>query len=87
MRRQLLARGAASDSKWLIDGSGPIAAVLEKELRTIPRSMPLLFAICAPLLTVLVISTVFRNGALGVDVRSSSRFRSAYATHYWVSRR
>jgi ABC-2 type transport system permease protein len=55
----------ANDSKWLIDGSGPIAAVLEKELRTVPRSMPLLFAIGAPLLTVLVISTVFRNGALG----------------------
>lgn len=55
----------ASDSKWLIDGSGPIAAVIEKELRTVPRSMPLLFAIGAPLLTVLVISTVFRNGAMG----------------------
>ena len=55
----------ASDSKWLIDGSGPIAAVVEKELRTVPRSMPLLFAIGAPLLTVLVISTVIRNGALG----------------------
>ncbi|MGA8087945.1 MAG: hypothetical protein WCA10_11590 [Terracidiphilus sp.] len=55
----------ASDSKWLIDGSGPIAAVIEKELRTVPRSMPLLFAIGAPLLTVLVISPVFRNGALG----------------------
>lgn len=55
----------ASDSKWLLDGSGPVAAVIEKELRTIPRSMPLLFAIGAPLLTVLVISTVFRNGAMG----------------------
>ncbi len=54
-----------SDSRWLLDGSGPIAAVMEKELRTIPRSMPLLFAIGAPLLTVLVISTMFRNGALG----------------------
>jgi ABC-2 type transport system permease protein len=54
-----------SDSKWLIDGSGPIAAVMEKELRTIPRSMPLLFAMGAPLLTVLVLSTVFRNGAMG----------------------
>ncbi len=54
-----------NDSKWLIDGSGPIAAVMEKELRTIPRSMPLLFAMGAPLLTVLVISTLFRNGALG----------------------
>lgn len=50
-----------SDSKWLLDGSGPIFAVMEKELRTIPRSMPLLFAIGAPLLTVLVISTVMRN--------------------------
>jgi len=54
-----------SDSKWLLDGSGPIAAVIEKELRTIPRSMPLLFAMGAPLLTVLVISTLFRNGAIG----------------------
>ena len=56
---------SANDSKWLIDGSGPIAAVIEKELRTVPRSMPLLFAIGAPLVTVLVISTVFRNGAMG----------------------
>lgn len=55
----------ADDSKWLIDGSGPVAAVIEKELRTVPRSMPLLFAIGAPLLTVLVISTLFRNGAMG----------------------
>lgn len=49
------------DSKWLIDGSGPIAAVIEKELRIIPRSMPLLFAMGAPLFTVLVISTVLKN--------------------------
>ena len=54
-----------SDSKWLLDGSGPMAAVIEKELRTIPRSMPLLFAMGAPLLTVLVISTLFKNGAMG----------------------
>ena len=55
----------ANDTKWLIDGSGPVAAVMEKELRTIPRSMPLLFAIGAPLLTVLVISTVLRNSTTG----------------------
>ncbi|MGZ7074234.1 MAG: hypothetical protein ACXVKL_17480, partial [Candidatus Angelobacter sp.] len=54
-----------NDTKWLLDGSGPIAAVIEKELRTIPRSMPLLFAMGAPLLTVLVISTLFKNGAMG----------------------
>jgi ABC-2 type transport system permease protein len=49
------------DSKWLLDGSGPIAAVIEKELRIVPRSMPLLFAMGAPLLTVLVISSVLKN--------------------------
>jgi ABC-2 type transport system permease protein len=48
---------------WLIDGSGPIAAVMEKELRTVPRSMPLLFAMGGPLLTVLVIGSLLRNGA------------------------
>ena len=51
----------ADDSKWLLDGSGPIAAVIEKELRIVPRSMPLLFAMGAPLLTVLVISSVLKN--------------------------
>jgi len=54
-------RRTADDTKWLIDGSGPIAAVMEKELRIIPRSMPLLFAMGAPLLTVLVISSVLKN--------------------------
>jgi len=54
-------RRTEEDSKWLLDGSGPIAAVVEKELRIVPRSMPLLFAMGAPLLTVLVISSVLRN--------------------------
>ena len=52
-----------ADRRWLIDGSGPVAAVMEKELRTIPRSMPLLFALGGPLLTVLIIGTVIRNTA------------------------
>jgi ABC-2 type transport system permease protein len=56
-------RRTEKDGKWLLDGSGPIYAVIEKELRTIPRSMPLLFAMGAPLLTVLVISTLMRNTA------------------------
>lgn len=54
-----------NDSKWLLDGSGPVYAVIEKELRTIPRSMPLLFAMGAPLLTVLVIGTVLHNESPG----------------------
>jgi ABC-2 type transport system permease protein len=56
-------RASRSDRKWVIDGSGPIAAVIEKELRTVPRSMPLLFALGAPLLTVLVIGTLLSNNA------------------------
>jgi len=44
-------------------GSGPIAAVIEKELRALLRTSPLLFAVGAPLLLMVVFSTVFiRNG-------------------------
>ena len=54
-------KATQNDRRWLLDGSGPIAALIEKELRTIPRAMPLLFAMGAPLLTVLIIGTVLRN--------------------------
>ncbi len=57
----VLKKATENDRKWLIDGSGPIAAVIEKEIRTVPRSMPLLFAMGGPLLTVLVIASVMRN--------------------------
>jgi len=33
------------DDGWLLDGAGPVAAVMEKELRTLLRSMPLLYAL------------------------------------------
>jgi ABC-2 type transport system permease protein len=56
-----LTKGSKDDRGWLLDGSGPIAAVIEKEMRIIPRAMPLLFAMGAPLLTVLIIGTVLRN--------------------------
>lgn len=58
-------RKIANETNWLINRSGPLAAVIEKEMRIIPRSMPLLFGMGAPLVTVLVISTVFRNTATG----------------------
>jgi ABC-2 type transport system permease protein len=57
----VLSKVTEGDRRWLIDGSGPIAAVIEKELRIIPRAMPMLFAMVAPLLTVLIIGTVLRN--------------------------
>jgi ABC-2 type transport system permease protein len=48
---------------WLLDGSGPIAAVMEKELRTLMRSLPLLYAVGAPLLLAVVFSVAFLRGA------------------------
>lgn len=46
-------------------GSGAIAAVIEKEIRSLLRTLPLLYAIGAPLLLVLVFSGVFiRSGAV-----------------------
>ncbi len=43
--------------------SGPIGAIIEKEARALLRTLPLLYAIGAPLLLVIVFSTMFvRNG-------------------------
>jgi ABC-2 type transport system permease protein len=54
-RRKELRRNRA----WLIDGSGPIAAVMEKELRVLLRAMPLVYGLAAPLLMVFLLSGVF----------------------------
>jgi ABC-2 type transport system permease protein len=50
-------------------GSGPVAAIMEKDVRSLLRTLPLLYAIGAPLLLVLVFSTIFvRNGGMQVPV-------------------
>ncbi len=46
---------------WLLSGRGPVSAVLEKELRTLFRSMTQLYAICVPPIMVAVIASLFRN--------------------------
>lgn len=48
--------------EWLLDGSGPIAATMEKELRTLLRALPLLYGLGAPLLMVFVFSGLFKKG-------------------------
>jgi ABC-2 type transport system permease protein len=54
---------ARREGGGLLDGSGPIAAVMEKELRTLFRTLPLLYSVGAPLLLVLIFSGVFiRSG-------------------------
>lgn len=49
--------------KWLLDGSGPIAAVMEKELRTLFRAVPLLYGLGAPLVMVFLFAGLFHSGA------------------------
>jgi ABC-2 type transport system permease protein len=59
------AAGAESQRSYgmLLNGAGPIAAVMEKELRTMIRSMPLLYAMGAPLFMVIVLSSLLHNNA------------------------
>jgi ABC-2 type transport system permease protein len=49
----------------LLDGSGPIAAVVEKELRTLMRAMPLLYALGTPLLMVFIFAGLFHRRSGG----------------------
>jgi len=50
---------------WLLDGSGPVSAVMEKELRTLMRSMPQIYALGVPMFMVFIIGNLFRNGVPG----------------------
>ena len=52
-----------AESGWFIAGSGPVSAQIEKELRTILRSMPQMYSVGVPMLMVFVIASLFRNGA------------------------
>jgi ABC-2 type transport system permease protein len=56
---------AARASRGWSAGSGPIAALIEKDLRNLLRTLPLLWALGIPVLMVLLVASVFRNGASG----------------------
>lgn len=49
---------------WSV-GGGPIAAVFEKELRTLLRAIPLLYQVGAPVVVVFVLASVNRNRSMG----------------------
>ncbi|HUB30810.1 MAG TPA: hypothetical protein VL967_13980 [Terracidiphilus sp.] len=51
-----------AQSGWLIAGRGPIAAEIEKDLRTLTRSTPQLYSVCVPMVMVFIIASLFRNG-------------------------
>ena len=52
---------------WRLGGSSPIAALMEKEARSLMRTLPLLWAIGAPLLMVLVLASLYRSNASGIS--------------------
>jgi len=57
---------AQREGGWRLGGSGPIAAVMEKEARCLMRTLPLLWALGVPVLMVLFIGGLFRGGASGL---------------------
>jgi ABC-2 type transport system permease protein len=58
-------KAEAHNGKWLLDGSGPVAAVMEKELRTLFRAIPLLYGVGAPLVMVFLFAGLFSHGGNG----------------------
>ncbi len=59
----------AAGGGWTWGGSGPFAAILEKELRSLMRTVPLLWAMSVPALLVLAMAGVFQHGPSS-DVKS-----------------
>ncbi|MGC2617888.1 MAG: hypothetical protein WA414_02545 [Acidobacteriaceae bacterium] len=55
---------APSGRRPLFDYSGPIAAVIEKDLRYILRSGPMLYALAVPVVMVVLFSSAFHNGTM-----------------------
>ncbi len=79
-RTRALSTDKSSSAGWLLVGSGPIAAVMEKEIRVILRAMPLLYGLAAPLLMVFVLSGLFiRHGVPGPAMSMSLLLSLAYA--------
>jgi ABC-2 type transport system permease protein len=72
-------QNARPERTWTLGGSGAGSAVLEKEVRSLVRSVPLLWGIAVPLLLVLVIGGVFPNGASGHSLPYGLPLCVAYA--------
>jgi ABC-2 type transport system permease protein len=78
--RRVAAEGTSSAGPFLIRGTGPVAAVMEKEVRVLRRAMPLLYGLAAPLLMVFLLSGLFvRHGAGGHAMSMSLLVSIAYA--------
>jgi hypothetical protein len=60
-------KAARPESGWTLGGSGPFVAILEKEIRALSRTVPLLWAMCMPALVVPVLAGVFHRGNSGTS--------------------
>ena len=66
--------------KLVLNGSGPVAAVFEKELHTLFRSIPMLYQIFAPILVAFVLASLNHNAHMGsMHVPLGLLFGLAYA--------
>jgi ABC-2 type transport system permease protein len=61
------------EGRGFLVGSGPIAAVVEKEVRSLLRTLPLLWALGVPVVMVVILGGIFRTGPSG----AASPFRFA----------
>ena len=57
------ASGGVASFGRAIGGSGPIAAIIEKDLHTVLRSLPLIYALGAPLVMVLIFASLMGESA------------------------
>ena len=54
-------KSAERGGEWTLGGNGPFVAIVEKELRSLIRSVPLLWALSVPLLLVIVLAGMFHH--------------------------
>jgi ABC-2 type transport system permease protein len=60
-------KAAGREGGWTLGGSGAFVAILEKEIRSLSRTVPLLWAMCVPALIVPVLAGVFHRGNSGTS--------------------
>jgi ABC-2 type transport system permease protein len=65
-RDQAVVRGR----EWTLGGSGPFTAIVEKELRSLLRTVPYLWAVCVPLLLVLLMAGAVFHQNLSGEMKS-----------------
>ena len=60
---------------WIAVG-GPVGAIIEKDLRTLSRSIPQLYSLVVPMLMVLIVGSLFKNNGGLFNEAASSNHRS-----------